>query len=165
MNVQDWAAIVTIFGLPVAVIGLFLVWIQIRNDVKTREVDVLINLANMSGSHDFQKAINHVLSLPSDSKNSDVQLNQDYALNVCVFFELVGSICNSKYASTQLVREFYGKLVVELYDRLDAYINTQREKTHRDKFSHNFELLADEIRNLEIDDLKQNNAAQKGLQK
>ncbi|HYH63825.1 MAG TPA: DUF4760 domain-containing protein [Urbifossiella sp.] len=135
--------IATTVGVVIGLIGLVFVWLQIRQGVLARETSVCLMLAQYSNSQDFTQALMTVLG--RGPAGPAATIDQEAALKVCVFFELVASIVNHDYMSPTLIREFYGSVIADAHDRLRGYIDEQREQTRRPKFCINFEKLAADL--------------------
>jgi hypothetical protein len=135
------ASIATVFGVAFAIAGLIFVAFQLRQGRVAREVGICLSLAQISGAADFQTCLNKVLALAPEG-----QVPQEAALRVCVFFELLGSICCSGITRLHLIEEFYGSLVPTCYDKLKSYIEDKRAQSNNKLFASNFEKLANRLR-------------------
>jgi hypothetical protein len=135
--------IATTAGVIVGLTGLLFVWLQIRHGVLARETSVCLGLAQFSSSTEFSHALMTVLN--ADTKTNAASIDTKTAIQVCVFFELVGSIVNHGYMSTKLIQEFYGTVISDAHNRLKGFIDEYRKQTQRSEFCVNFEKLANTI--------------------
>ena len=135
--------IVLVGGFAATIVGIIFVWLQVRQSVRTREVDICLQLANMSSTPELHKAINTIWESPEKNDFSEQQTNS--AERVCIFFELVGAICAEKYMSTKLIEEFYGSLVTGSYHKLSSFIKRKRKKPFNKNFALNFEKLSNSL--------------------
>ena len=134
--------IATTVGVVAGLLGLLVVWLQIRQSVLAREVSVCLGLAQFSNSAEFSQALMTVLNANADSVAS---IDQKSAIQVCVFFELVGSIVNHGYMSTTLIQEFYGTVISDSHTLLKTFIDGYRVQMRRPQFCVNFETLANTL--------------------
>jgi hypothetical protein len=115
---------------------------QIRTVIRNREADLLLKLYQASTTKPMESALRTAWSLcgamPSDEQRPACE-------QVCVFFELVGTLVHSEYTGTQLIEGFFGSLVTGSYDTLRAYIEYMRGTPYNDNFALNFERLRDRI--------------------
>jgi hypothetical protein len=132
--------IATTVGVVFGILGIVFVWLQVRHAILARDASVCLSLAQFSNTADFTAAIRQVWKVSVGSSPTDDY--RDAAMKLCVFFELVGAICNHGYMSTKLVEEFYGTLVVDAYTKLDNFVTAHRNQTGRSSFANNFEALA-----------------------
>ena len=132
--------IFTIIGFSLTLLGLLFVYRQIRQSIKSREVNILLQLSETSNSIEFNKALDLVWENKITIESGDEEIKQ--AIKVCVFFELVGSIYTQKYTSTSLIEEFYGSLITGSYDNLEKFIQEYRNKPYNEFFARNFECLS-----------------------
>lgn len=135
----------TSLGVVFGVVGLVLVWLQMRQNTLSREASICLTLAQFSSTHEFQQSLRAIKGLATSEDLTEA--DQEAALRVCVFLELVGSICNHGYMSTKLIEQFYGSLITSCYATLSDYIADRREHTANPKFAANFEMLATRLRN------------------
>jgi len=137
------ASVATTLGVVFGIIGLVFVWLQIRHAILSREASVCLDLAQFSNCAEFTAALERVWNLSDGIPEANA--DRDAAIKLCVFFELVGAICNHGYMSTKLVEEFYGYLVIDAYSRLQAFVTDYRARTGRPSFASNFESLAKKL--------------------
>jgi len=64
---------------------------------------------------------------------------------VCVLFELVGTLVHCDYTGTELIAGFCGSLVTGSYDSLRSYIEHMRGTSYNENCALNFERLRDRI--------------------
>lgn len=134
------SGIATTVGMIFAVIGLVLVWLQVRHAVLARETSICLGLAQFSGSSEMNSALKRMRERQPGQPMSEP--DRDSAIQVCVFFELIGAICNHGYMSTTLIQEFYGSLVIDTHRQLADFITQHRANTRNKHFAVNFEVLA-----------------------
>jgi len=131
-------------GFSIGLITLFMIWRQIVHSVKTREADICVNMAAMSGSSPLKEDIDVIWNIGEEGILDEQQ--EQAARNVCVFFELVGAIYARGYMSTTIIESFYGSLVTGTFDKLSVFINKKRELSYSRHFAKNFEVLAAAIK-------------------
>jgi hypothetical protein len=131
---------ILIAGFAATLIGLILVVIQLRQNRRTREVEICLTLSQTSMSAEFQEVFDFVWDFDFKKQLEPEQFIK--AEKVCVFFELVGTFIVEKYMTTNLIASYYGSLLTGCYDKLYPFIEKQRSKPYNEKYSINFEKAA-----------------------
>lgn len=129
-------------ALLISIAALLYVRRQIRTVIRNREADLLLKLYQASTTMPMESSLRTAWSLrgamPSDEQRPACE-------QVCVFFELVGTLVHSEYAGTELIEGFFGSLVTGSYDALRGYIEYMRGTPYNGNFALNFERLRDRI--------------------
>jgi hypothetical protein len=129
-------------ALLISIAALLYVRRQIRTVIRNREADLLLKLYQASTTGPLESALRTTWSLggtiPSDEQRPACE-------QVCVFFELVGTLVRSEYAGTELIEGFFGSLVTGSYDALRGYIDQMRHTPYNDRFALNFERLRNHL--------------------
>lgn len=131
-------------GFGITFISLILVWLQLKQNLKTREVEVLLTLFSMSTDPSFRNNLDIIRALPNNGCLAEEQ--RKACGRACVFFELLGAIVRGKYMDTNLIEHTYGSLITSFYEKLRKFIEMRRNKEYGSMFAINFEFLAEKIR-------------------
>jgi hypothetical protein len=115
---------------------------QIRTVIRNREADLLLKLYQASTTVKMENALRTAWSLQGAMPTQE-QLAE--CEQVCVFFELVGTLVHCEYTGTALIEGFFGSLVTGSYDSLRMYIEYKRRTPYNDNFALNFERLCNRI--------------------
>ena len=137
-----FALLASSIGVVVSVAAVIYVGRQIRTVVRNREADLLFKLYQASTTPEMSLALRIVWDLrgrtPSEEQITACE-------QVCVYFELIGTLVHLRYAGTNLVSGFYGSLVVGCYDSLRGYIEQMRTTPYNENFALNFERLRNRV--------------------
>jgi hypothetical protein len=129
-------------ALLISIAALLYVRRQIQTVIRNREADLLLKLYQASTTAPMDSALRTTWTLGGATPRDD---QRPACEQVCVFFELVGTLIHSEYAGTQLIEGFFGSLVTGSYDALRGYIDEMRQTPYNDNFALNFERLRDRI--------------------
>jgi hypothetical protein len=135
-------------ALLISIAALLYVRRQIRTVIRNREADLLLKLYQVSTTTPMESALRTAWALRGAMPCEE---DRPACEQVCVFFELVGSLVISEYTGTELIERFFGSLVTGSYDSLRGYIAHMRVTPYNQNFALNFERLRDRIaRGLEV---------------
>lgn len=129
-------------ALVISIGALLYVRRQIRTVIRNREADLLLKLYQASTSAPLEDALRTAWSVDGAMPSED---QRPACEQVCVFFELVGTLVHCEYTGTQLIEGFFGSLVTGSYEALRVYIDHMRSTPYNDNFALNFERLRDRI--------------------
>lgn len=129
-------------ALVISIAALLYVRRQIRTLIRNRETDLLVKLYQASVTEPMATAFQTVWSISGTAPSDGQRLMCE---QVCVFFELVGTLVHSGYTSTHLIEEFFGSLITGSYDALAGYIEITRSTPYNSNFALNFERLRNRI--------------------
>src|ERR1035438_3908989 len=112
------ALVASCSALLISITALLYVRRQIRTLIRNREADLLLKLYQASTTTAMESALRTAWSLRGAMPSNE---QRPVCEQVCVFFELVGTLVHSEYAGTQLIEGFFGSLVTGSYDALRGY--------------------------------------------
>lgn len=134
------AILASCFAILISVSALLYARRQIQTVVRNREADLLLKLYKASTTPPMADALLIAWSLQGKMPSED---QRPACEQVCVFFELLGTLVHCEYTGTKLIEGFFGSLVTGTYDSLKGYVEHMRSTPYNDNFALNFERLRD----------------------
>jgi len=124
--------------------------LQIRNQTKIRQTDLVMRLYSTFGSKEFQDAWTRIESI--EFKNYDEYVKKcglgDYA-QCATFFEGIGVLLQKKLIDINLVDALFSVPLKFMYERMKPIIEGNREQLHNQRVFEHFEYLYIEMKKRE----------------
>ena len=124
--------------------------LQIRNQTKIRQTDLVMRLYSTFGSKEFQDAWTRIESI--EFKNYDEYVKKcglgDYA-QCATFFEGIGVLLQKKLIDINLVDALFSVPLKFMYERMKPIIEGNREQLHNQRVFEHFEYLYNEMKKRE----------------
>jgi hypothetical protein len=147
VDIQTVSIAVASTGVLIAAIYYVL---QIRNQTKIRQTDLVMRLYSTFGSKEFQDAWTRIESI--EFKNYDEYVKKcglgDYA-QCATFFEGIGVLLQKKLIDINLVDALFSVPLKFMYERMKPIIEGNREQLHNQRVFENFEYLYNEMKKRE----------------
>jgi hypothetical protein len=125
--------------------------LQIRNQTKMRQTDMVIRLYNTFGSTDFQEAYQKSHSLQfrtyedySEKYEGDVEV-QTTLYSVCAYFESIGVLLHRRLISLDLIDDLLSTDIIWTWKKLEPIITGWREHASRPQIWEWFQYLYNEM--------------------
>ena len=134
----------TVVGFTLTLLSIYMVRRQLVVIRRNREVDLLVKLYQISTAPGLQGYLDSVWGV---TPTSDLSSEERKACDqVCLFFEMVGSLVSEGYCDTALIESYFGSLVTGSFDLLRPYIDAERTTPYNSNYAVNFESLARMLR-------------------
>ncbi|MCJ7431745.1 hypothetical protein MUO83_11135 [Candidatus Bathyarchaeota archaeon] len=147
VDIQTVSIAVASTGVLIAAIYYVL---QIRNQTKIRQTDLVMRLYSTFGSKEFQDAWTRIESI--EFKNYDEYVKKcglgDYA-QCATFFEGIGVLLQKKLIDINLVDALFSVPLKFMYERMKPIIEGNREQLHNQRVFEHFEYLYNEMKKRE----------------
>jgi hypothetical protein len=147
VDIQTVSIVVASTGVLIAAIYYVL---QIRNQTKIRQTDLVMRLYSTFGSKEFQDAWTRIESI--EFKNYDEYVKKyglgDYA-QCATFFEGIGVLLQKKLIDINLVDALFSVPLKFMYERMKPIIEGNREQLHNQRVFEHFEYLYNEMKKRE----------------
>ena len=147
VDIQTASIAVASTGVLIAAIYYVL---QIRNQTKIRQTDLVMRLYSTFGSKEFQDAWTRIESI--EFKNYDEYMKKcglgDYA-QCATFFEGIGVLLQKKLIDINLVDALFSVPLKFMYERMKPIIEGNREQLHNQRVFEHFEYLYNEMKKRE----------------
>jgi hypothetical protein len=147
VDIQTASIAVASTGVLIAAIYYVL---QIRNQTKIRQTDLVMRLYSTFGSKEFQDAWTRIESI--EFKNYDEYVKKcglgDYA-QCATFFEGIGVLLQKKLIDINLVDALFSVPLKFMYERMKPIIEGNREQLHNQRVFEHFEYLYNEMKKRE----------------
>jgi len=147
VDIQTVSIAVASTGVLIAAIYYVL---QIRNQTKIRQTDLVMRLYSTFGSKEFQDAWTRIESI--EFKNYDEYVKKcglgDYA-QCATFFEGIGVLLQKKLIDINLVDALFSVPLKFMYERMKPIIEGNREQLHNQRVFEHFEYLYIEMKKRE----------------
>ena len=147
VDIQTVSIAVASTGVLIAAIYYVL---QIRNQTKIRQTDLVMRLYSAFGSKEFQDAWTRIESI--EFKNYDEYVKKcglgDYA-QCATFFEGIGVLLQKKLIDVNLVDALFSVPLKFMYERMKPIIEGNREQLHNQRVFEHFEYLYNQMKKRE----------------
>jgi hypothetical protein len=147
VDIQTVSIVVASTGVLIAAIYYVL---QIRNQTKIRQTDLVMRLYSTFGSKEFQDAWTRIESI--EFKNYDEYVKKcglgDYA-QCATFFEGIGVLLQKKLIDINLVDALFSVPLKFMYERMKPIIEGNREQLHNQRVFEHFEYLYNQMKKRE----------------
>jgi hypothetical protein len=147
VDIQTVSIAVASTGVLIAAIYYVL---QIRNQTKIRQTDLVMRLYSTFGSKEFQDAWTRIESI--EFKNYDEYVKKcglgDYA-QCATFFEGIGVLLQKKLIDINLVDALFSVPLKFMYERMKPIIEGNREQLHNQRVFEHFEYLYNQMKKRE----------------
>jgi len=134
------------------VAGVIYYALQIRQQTKTRQTDLLMRLYSTWGSEDMQKAAWTVMELEYEDYNDYVKKygfsstpHNVEVYGVGWFFNGIGVLVQSQLADIKLVDKLFGYMVIWLWEIMKPMVEGARKQFNQPKSLEWFEYLYNEM--------------------
>jgi len=141
--------IASISGIVAAVgvmVGVVFTVMELRNLVKQRQTDIIVNLYSVFATEEFQK---EMFTLMTDTEVKDYNtFRKKYAVNVPptgLFFEEVGVLLSRNLADIGLISNLFGPLAIGLWEKSKPITEDARKQLNSPGFGSGFEYLYKEL--------------------
>ena len=144
VDITEISAIVAAAGILVGVAYYIL---DMRNQTKVRQTDLIVNLYSVFATEEFQK---EMFTLMTDTEIKDYNtFRKKYAVNVPptgLFFEEVGVLLGRKLADIGLISNLFGPLAMGLWEKTKPIVEDARRQLNSPGFGSGFEYLYNELK-------------------
>jgi hypothetical protein len=137
----------TIIGFLFTISYIRLLIRQMSSSIRNREAEFFVKLYEMSSTVPLHSDFDVVWKMMPE--NISAEKTQESCLRACLFFEMVGSVVDREYVSTELISDYFGSLITGCYDKMRPYIDHERRKPYNDKFAFKFEKVAAKMRSMD----------------
>jgi hypothetical protein len=153
VDITEISAIVAAAGVLVGVAYYIL---DMRNQTKQRQTDMVMRLYATFGSTEFQTVYQRIMNLEFEDyadflkryATSDPEvLAASYSVGI--FFEGIGVLVNRRLISMDLVDDLLSSPVVDTWDKLKPLVEGRRERLKRPQTLEWFEYLYNEMKKRE----------------
>ena len=144
VDITEISAIVAAAGILVGVAYYIL---DMRNQTKVRQTDLVVNLYSVFATEEFQK---EMFTLMTDTEIKDYNtFRKKYAVNAPptgLFFEEVGVLLSRKLADIGLISNLFGPLAMGLWEKSKPITEDARKQLNSPGFGSGFEYLYNELK-------------------
>jgi len=144
VDITEISAIVAAAGILVGVAYYIL---DMRNQTKVRQTDLVVNLYSVFATEEFQK---EMFTLMTDTEIKDYNtFRKKYAVNAPptgLFFEEVGVLLSRKLADIGLISNLFGPLAMGLWEKSKPITEDARKQLNSPGFGSGFEYLYNEMK-------------------
>ena len=129
--------------------------LQIRNQSKIRQTDLVMRLYATYSSNEFQDAWGQTIDAPIDFESIDDVRDFDNkvvlrAVNqVCLFFEGVGILLQRKLVDTTMIEDLFGGVIASTWEKLKTGVIKARQQLKDPTIYYYFEYLYNEMQKRE----------------
>jgi len=148
LDVTEVSAVVAAAGVLVGVVYYIL---DMRNQARTRQTDLVMRLYSTYGSKDFQEAWATVRELDFKDYNDFVKkYGWSAAMSeVCLFFEGVGVLLHKKLVDISMLDDLFTGPVKMTWEKMKPMIEGHREQRKYPQFYEWLEYLYNELKKRE----------------
>jgi hypothetical protein len=148
LDVTEVSAVVAAAGVLVGVVYYIL---DMRNQARTRQTDLVMRLYSTYGSKDFQEAWATVRELDFKDYNDFVKkYGWSAAMSeVCLFFEGVGVLLHKKLVDISMLDDLFTGPVKMTWEKMKPMIEGHREQRKYPQFYEWLEYLYNEMKKRE----------------
>jgi hypothetical protein len=148
LDVTEISAIVAAAGVLVGVVYYIL---DMRNQARTRQTDLVMRLYSIYGSKDFQEAWAAVRELDFKDYNDFIKkYGWSAAMSeVCLFFEGVGVLLHKKLVDISMLDDLFTGPVKMTWEKMKPMIEGHREQRKYPQFYEWLEYLYNEMKKRE----------------
>jgi len=129
--------------------------LQIRNQSKIRQTDLVMRLYATYSSNEFQDAWGQTMDAPIDFESKDDFRDFDNkvvvraANQVCLFFEGVGILLQRKLLDTTMIEDLFGGVIASTWEKLKTGVIKARQQLKDPTIYYYFEYLYNEMQKRE----------------
>jgi len=147
LDIPSISAVVTTIGV---LVGVTLAYLEIRTLVRTRKTDLVTRLYSTMASEEWLEAWEKV----NDREIVDyTDYKKKHGLReftrVSLFFELVGILLHSKLIEISLVRDLFGGMIKQVWEKMKTITEGRRKQLNRPEINEYFEYLYNEMQKRE----------------
>jgi len=152
VDIVEVSAIVAAAGVLVGVIYYIL---DLRNQAKLRQTDMVMRLYGTFGTPEFQKVYQHIVSLGIEDfadymKKHEADIEFRGAMySIGTFFEGVGVLAKRKLVDMDLVDDLFSTAIKQTWERSVSFVKGQRERRKSPAIGEWFEYLYNEMKKRE----------------
>jgi hypothetical protein len=154
VDITEISAIVAATGV---MIGVAYYLLDIRNQARTRQTDLVMRLYATFSSNEFQDAWAKVRARASDFENMDdiYEYEEKGGLpardinQVCLFFEGIGILLQRKLVDTRMVEDLFGGAVARAWEKVKTGVTKARQQLNDPNIYYYFEYLYNEMKKRE----------------
>jgi len=159
VSLQTVLTYLTLISVPV---GVFYHIITLRNTAKnqrqtldTRQTNILMNLYREWGTDEYQNASWTVIGLEYDGHQdfaekygspSELAEVTSNIYKVCWFYNGLGVLVHRGLADIEMVDELFGYIIIWMWEKLEPFIQWEREIFDQPKSLEWFESLYDQVK-------------------
>jgi hypothetical protein len=152
VDVTEISAIVAAAGVLIGVIYYIL---DMRNQSKVRQTDLVMRLYATYSSNEFQDAWTKVRARASDFQKFDdiYEFDEKRGLReinqVCLFFEGIGILLQRRLLNTRMIEDLFGGTVTRAWEALKIGVTKARKQLNDPSIYYYFEYLYNEMKKRE----------------
>ena len=148
VDVTEISAIVAAAGVLIGVVYYIL---EIRHQTRTRETELVTNLASVFASKEFQKDFLEVMDA---SKSGAAYSEMEKKLGMMYpqtgyFFEELGILLHRKLVDISLVDDLFSGPIIRFWEASRPYIEQARKHLNEPQYAEYFEYLYNEMKKRE----------------
>jgi hypothetical protein len=148
VDITEISAIATAVGV---LIGVVYYIIEIRHQTKTRETELVTNLASTFASREFQKNLQELLNA---CKSGVTYSEMEKTLGVMYpetgyFFEELGILLHRKLVDISLVDDLFSGPIIRVWESTKPFIEEARKHLKEPQYAEFFEYLYNEMKKRE----------------
>jgi hypothetical protein len=149
VDITEISAMVAAAGVLVGVIWYIL---DMRNQARTRQTDLVMRLYATFSSNEFQDAWANVVNRPNESENYDncsdleKKVKNREGNQVCLFFEGIGILLQRKLLDTRMVEDLFGGSVARAWEKVKPDVSKGRQRFNDPTIYYYFEYLYNEMK-------------------
>ena len=143
----------SITGIVAAVgmmVGVVFTVMELRNLVKQRQTDIIVNLYSVFATEEFQK---EMFTLMIDTEIKDYNtFKKKYAVNIPptgLFFHEVGVLLRRKLVDIGLISNLFGPVAMGFWQKTKPMVEDARRQLNSPGFGGGFEYLYSELKKRE----------------
>ena len=154
MQLMDLASATVIIASISVVVGVILALLQLRDQVKNRQAQLVVQLYNQFSDTEFLENVDYTLNEyenfdpESFSKNGQDAWNDQRMISVLIFFEGIGVLAKRKLIDINLVGDMLSTPIIMVWKTLEPRIKASRKALQREQVGEWFEFLYEEIQKI-----------------
>jgi hypothetical protein len=148
VDITEISAMVAAAGVLIGVIYYIL---EIRHQTRTRETELVTNLASVFAGKEFQRDMQEVIQASrSGAAYSEMEkrIGMTYP-QTGYFFEELGILLHRKLVDISLVDDLFSGPIIRFWEASKPYVEEARKRLNEPQYAEWFEYLYDEMKKRE----------------
>lgn len=147
---MDWGTIANFTEAFAVLVGLIFAAWQVRDFRAQHDREAMLNLVQSFQSPSFAHALRMIVNLPDNADRATIQKlvgekGEDDIYHITGTWESIGLLVFTEELTIEIVEDFFSGPILICWQKLERYIEEERQRLNRDTWSEWFEWLKDRI--------------------
>jgi hypothetical protein len=147
VDITEISAMVAAAGVMIGVVYYIL---EIRQQTRIRQTDLVMRLYSTRGSKEFQEALKNVMTAkPENYKDYENWWEWSDFIEVLIFFEGIGILLHRKLVDIKLADDLFSTLIKASWEKIRSVVEGVRKYHSSPQIAEYFEYLYNELKKRE----------------